>query len=137
MRILGFLLIDWLFMSFASSEIDSRDYFAEVRLQKAMSEPRCFNPLPTRAEDWLPSAAKQNPNADGRACGRHDPMTIQRLPLMEEKRAAIVAAARQAFPRELVRQDLNGRNRRVSSDVGQNDLPAIRKATATLQLGVF
>jgi hypothetical protein len=56
---------------------------------------------------------------------------------MEEKRAAIVAAARQAFPREWVRQDLNGRNRRVSSDVGQNDLPAIRKATATLQLGVF
>ncbi len=39
-------------------------------MKKAMSEPRCFNPLPTSAEDWLPSAATENPNADGRACGR-------------------------------------------------------------------
>jgi AcrR family transcriptional regulator len=62
-----------------------------------MSELRCFNPLPTSAEDRLPSAAKHNPNVDGRACGRHGPMAIQRLALMERKRGAIVAAARQTF----------------------------------------
>jgi hypothetical protein len=32
--------------------------------------------LPTSAEDWLPSAAKQNPNVDGRACGPNSKQVV-------------------------------------------------------------
>jgi hypothetical protein len=51
-----------------------------------MSEPQCCNSLPTSAEDWSPSAAKQNPNADGRAGGRPGPDDNAKAAPTEPKR---------------------------------------------------
>jgi len=44
-----------------------------------MSEQRCFNPFPASAEDWLLIAAKQNPNAGDRGCGRHIPNNLLKI----------------------------------------------------------